>query len=389
MNRPVSNNIPFEPFDSATRSRFRRQLKAWYSKRARDLPWRKTGDAYRIWISEIMLQQTTVTTVVPYFERFINRFPTIHELAAAEQDEVLRHWEGLGYYSRARNIHKTAGLLVEQTDGEFPRTVEGLTALPGIGRYTAGAILSFAFDLPGAIVEANTLRLYSRLLCLEDDPRATRGQRALWGFAEHLLPRKDIGAFNQALMDLGAMVCTPTEPKCDECPVLSACRALASGRQHDVPLAAKKPEITDVIEVSVAICNDDRFLLRRNPEGQRWAGLWDFVRFPLGDAEGLVPIDGLKSRSAIPAKLVAHVEQSVEQFTGANASVDRFMKELRHSVTRYRIQLLCFLASVAEPLPESTDDLLWVSSSELDDFPLSTTGRKFAVLLQKQQPSLF
>ena len=385
----MSNESLFEPFDAAARSRFRRGLKAWYARRARDLPWRNAGDAYLVWISEIMLQQTTVTTVVPYFERFISRFPTIHELAAAEQDEVLRHWEGLGYYSRARNIHKTAKQLVEQSDGEFPRTVDGLTALPGIGRYTAGAILSFAFDLPGAIVEANTLRLYSRLLCLDENPRSSRGQKALWAFAEHLLPRKQIGPFNQSLMDLGAIVCTPNEPACSECPVRSCCRAFAAGRQHEIPIAAQRQEITPVIEVSVAVCCDGRFLLRRNPEGQRWAGLWDFVRFPLEDAEQLVPGSGLTTGRTVPRRLVSHVEQSVCELTGAEIQLERFLKELRHSVTRYRIRLQCFLATADQAVPESTDDLHWVPAVELSDYPLSTTGRKLATLLQRSQPTLF
>ncbi len=389
MSRRENNEPLFEPYDSATLTKLRRALKSWYSKRARDLPWRNIGEAYKVWISEIMLQQTTVATVVPYFERFIKRFPTIHDLAKAEQDEVLRHWEGLGYYSRARNIHKTAQHLVEHSDGVFPQTTDELTALPGIGRYTAGAIMSFAFDRPGAIVEANTLRLYSRLLCLEENPRATRGQKALWAFAEHLLPRKQIGPFNQALMDLGATVCTPNEPNCPECPLLTHCRAAHAGRQHEVPIAAPKPEVTPVIEVSVAVQHADRFLLRRYPEGQRWAGLWDFVRFPLDEAESLVPTFGLTASGRIPGQLIAHIEESVCQATGASIQLQRFLKELRHSVTRYRISLLCFLASAEQAIPAADKNLQWVTAEQLDDYPLSTTGRKLAVLVQRNQPTLF
>ena len=389
MNRRDSNKPLFEPYDSAELTQLRRSLKSWYAKRARDLPWRNIGEPYKVWISEIMLQQTTVATVVPYFERFINRFPTIHDLATAEQDEVLRHWEGLGYYSRARNIHKTAKRLVEQSDGLFPQTTDELTALPGIGRYTAGAIMSFAFDLPGAIVEANTLRLYSRLLNLEENPRATHGQKVLWAFAEHLLPRKKIGPFNQSLMDLGATVCTPNEPDCPECPLLPHCRAASAGRQHEIPMAAQKPEITPVIEVSVAIQHEDRFLLRRYPEGQRWAGLWDFVRFPLGDAESLVPASGLNTTSTVPRRLISHIETSVSETTGASIQLDRFLKELRHIVTRYRISLLCFLASTERAFPAPDENLQWVPAAQLDDYPLSTTGRKLAVLVQRNQPTLF
>ena len=379
----------FEPYDPATLKKLRRSLKSWSTKRARDLPWRNIGDPYRVWISEIMLQQTTVATVIPYFERFTKRFPTIHELASAEQDEVLRHWEGLGYYSRARNIHKTARLLVEQSDGVFPQTTDELTSLPGIGRYTAGAIMSFAFDRPGAIVEANTLRLYSRLLCLEENPRASHGQKVLWTFAGHLLPDRNIGPFNQSLMDLGATVCTPNQPACPECPLLPHCRAAHTGRQHEIPIAAQKPEITQVIEASIAIQHADRFLLRRYPEGQRWAGLWDFVRFPLGSAESLVPENGLKANKAVSRRLVSHLEQSVLDSTGAAIQLDRFLKELRHSVTRYRISLLCFLASTESAVPAPSENLHWVPAAKLDDYPLSTTGRKLAVLVQRNQPTLF
>jgi A/G-specific adenine glycosylase len=389
MSRRENSEPLFEPYDSVALTQFRRRLKSWYAKRARDLPWRNIGEPYRVWISEIMLQQTTVATVVPYFERFIERFPSIHELARAEQDEVLRHWEGLGYYSRARNIHKTAKLLVEQSDGEFPQTTDELTALPGIGRYTAGAIMSFAFDRPGAIVEANTLRLYSRLLCLEENPRATRGQKALWAFAENLLPRKNIGPFNQSLMDLGATVCTPNDPKCPECPLLPHCRAANTERQHEIPMAASKPEISSVIEVSVAIRHEDRFLLRRYPEGQRWAGLWDFVRFPLGNDEPLVPTAGLTTAGTVPKKLVSQIENSVLNATGAGIQLDRFLKELRHSVTRYRIRLLCFIATADHAIPKPNENLQWVPAAQLDEYPLSTTGRKLAVLVQRNQPTLF
>ena len=167
-------------------SRFRRGVRSWYKRNARDLPWRSTADAYRVWISEIMLQQTTVAAVLPYFERFVARFPSLAALAAAEEEEVLKYWEGLGYYSRARNLHKTARQLLSGHAGRFPESVEELQALPGIGRYTAGAIASFAFGLPAPIVEANTLRLYCRLMGYRGNPRGSEGQRLLWQFAKRV-----------------------------------------------------------------------------------------------------------------------------------------------------------------------------------------------------------
>jgi A/G-specific adenine glycosylase len=379
----------FEPLDSATRGRLRKNLKLWYAKRARSLPWRETGEAYPIWISEIMLQQTTVTAVVPYFEKFLARFPTIHDLAHAEQDDVLRHWEGLGYYSRARNIHRTAKQLVETADGEFPRTVEELMKLPGIGRYTAGAVLSFAFDIPAPIVEANTLRLFSRMLGYEDDPRAARGQKTLWAFAEHLLPRKNVGPFNQSIMELGSLVCTPSEPDCPSCPVRSSCLAFATGKQEEIPRKATRPAITQVIEVSVAVCHDGRFLLRQNPEGVRWAGLWDFVRFPLGERESLVPEAGFASGKPLARRFTAHVEQRVEEQTKLRVQIERFLAEQKHSVTRYQIRLQCLFASVDDPasLAES-ETLRWVGPADFEVYPLSTTGRKLAKLLQRDAQQL-
>ena len=378
----------FESLDSATRSGLRRRLKTWYAKRARSLPWRETGEAYPIWISEIMLQQTTVTAVVPYFEKFLARFPTIHELANAEQDDVLRHWEGLGYYSRARNILKTAKVLVEESDGVFPRTVDELTALPGIGRYTAGAILSFAFDIPAPIVEANTLRLFSRMLAYEDDPRASRGQKTLWAFAEHLLPRKEVGSFNQSIMDLGSLVCTPTKPDCPNCPVQKNCQAFALGKQEQIPPKASPPEITQVVEVSVAAQHDRQFLLRQNPEGQRWAGLWDFIRFPLED-EPLVPESGFGSGKPLAKRFLNYVEKTVFKQTGLEVQIERFLAEQKHTVTRYQIRLQCLLASVENP-GEFTESKTqhWVAPTEFDNYPLSTTGRKLARLLQKDGTQL-
>ena len=235
-------------FDANRLRRLRSGLTRWYARNARDLPWRRTGDAYSIWISEIMLQQTTVATVIPYFERFLKSFPTIGKLARAAEDEVLRHWEGLGYYSRARNIHKTARQLAAEQGGRFPESVEELVQLPGIGRYTAGAIASFAFDVRAPIVEANTLRLYCRLLGYDGDPRSTAGQRLLWEFAERILPRSHAGRFNQALMELGGTLCTPSEPDCETCPVRSCCTAFAQGRQAEIPVRARRPEVTAVTE---------------------------------------------------------------------------------------------------------------------------------------------
>ena len=383
--RPQTGEL-FEPYEASTLSQMRMKLRNWYRKRARDLPWRRTGNPYYIWISEIMLQQTTVAAVVPYFERFLQRFPDVETLATAEQGDVLRQWEGLGYYSRARNIHKAARHIVSELGGEFPRTTDGLVALPGIGRYTAGAIVSFAYDRPAPIVEANTLRLYSRLLGYDGDPRSTAGQRLLWAFAESIVPTKKPGEFNQSLMELGSQVCTPNDPDCESCPLLAGCRAFAAGRQHEIPVSARKPEITPVIEFVVAIECDRRYLLRQNPEGQRWAGLWDFVRFPIENGEALLTHSGLRPQRAIPAKLFRILRTRIADEVGADVAELRFLKEIRHSVTRYRIRLQCLHAEAGE-LPTLTEYLQAVEPEAFDDFPLSVTGRQLADLIVTEHVS--
>lgn len=322
-----------------------------------------------------MLQQTTVTAVIPYFERFLKKFPTLAKLAAAEEEEVLRLWEGLGYYRRARNIHKAARQIVEQ-GGSFPQDLEGLLQLPGIGRYTAGAIGSFAFDLRAPIVEANTLRLYCRLLGYEGDPRSASGQELLWEFAESILPARNPGEFNQALMELGQTICTPANPACEHCPVKACCAAFARNAQETIPQPARKPEITSVIESSVAIRKGKQFLLLRRHAEERWAGLWDFPRFE-GEA-------GNFPHTELPALL--------QKEYGVQVSASEPFTEIRHSVTRFRITLRCFIADWKHGRPaDRLRESRWVPLSKLAEYPLSVTGRKLALLLNDEQrePRLF
>ncbi len=366
--------------------RFRRNLRAWYTRHARDLPWRNTRDPYRVWISEIMLQQTTVAAVIGYFERFMARFPTVEELASAAEEEVLRCWEGLGYYSRARNLHKTARLISTQSAGRFPNDVEALVKLPGIGRYTAGAIVSFAFDRRAPIVEANTLRLYSRLLGFRGDPRSGTGRRMLWEFAERVLPRQLPGRFNQALMELGATICTPHEPSCPECPVRSCCRAFAEELQREIPAPPSRVKITAVTEASVAVRKDDLYLLRRCSERERWAGLWDFPRFRVADGTAPAGNSGRKrSTTDVPNTVSDGLKRTLQadivNTTGVAAEIGVLLTEIRHSVTRYRIRLLCLLAEHRSGSPDRSQDSRWVHPADFGEFPLSVTGRKFAALL--------
>ena len=312
-----------------------------------------------------MLQQTTVVAVVPYFERFLQRFPSVHELAAADESEVLKLWEGLGYYSRARNIHKAARMIVDQSGGIFPTDVQQLHNLPGIGRYTAGAIASFAYDQRAPIVEANTLRLYCRLLGYDGDPRSTEGQRVLWEFAQAILPKTQPGRFNQALMELGATVCSPKSPECESCPVSLCCAAFREGTQATIPQLARRAELTDVTEASIAVRRQQAYLLRRRTPGERWAGLWDFVRFQLSPG----PVD------------VSKIVAAVHQQTGLNVELGPQLAELKHGVTRYRITLKCFTADSVSGTLHGGQEWEWVKPRKFDEFPLSVTGRKFAKLL--------
>ncbi len=367
------------PWTDANTRLVQKELPRWFARFARELPWRETRDPYRIWVSEIMLQQTTVTAVKPFYERFLARFPTIESLAFSQEEEVLRLWEGLGYYSRGRNLRKAAIMLVEQFEGALPCTIDELRRLPGIGRYVAGAVASFAFGKRAAIVEANTLRLYCRLLGFEGDPRNSTGQEQLWSFAESLLPMREVGDFNQALMDLGSTVCTPKNPACPRCPLLSVCRAAVAGSQDRIPQKAKRPEITDVTELTVAVLHEDRVLLRRRGPDERWAGMWDFPRFACEAGEKLRSVDQL----AKLARSQLRGEYGVEV-----RDLERVL-EVKHAVTRYRIHLHGFQGHVvgrSSRLEElikanSESNLRWVACESLGELPLSVTARQLAVLL--------
>ena len=262
-----------------------RSLVAWFRKAARDLPWRHTRDPYAILVSEIMLQQTQVATVIPFYKRWLARFPDFASLAAAEESEVLSVWQGLGYYSRARNLHRAAKTVVEKHDGEIPRDPALIRALPGIGRYTAGAVASFAFDLPEPLVDANVARVLARLLDLQQPVDSTAGQRALWETATALVPEKDARTFNGALMELGALVCTPRAPRCGECPVRPHCAASAHGTAESLPRKKPRRKTSALSEHCAWIVRRGRILLEQQT-GKRWRGLWKLPALPAApDAE--------------------------------------------------------------------------------------------------------
>ena len=337
-----------------------------------------------------MLQQTQVATVIPYFQRFIAALPRVEHLAAADEQQVLRLWEGLGYYRRARQLHAAAKTIVAEHAGQFPSDPAAIAKLPGIGRYTAAAIASIAFGAQAAILEANTRRLYARLLAHRGELESSAAQARLWSFAEHLLPKQDCGTFNQALMELGATICQPRSPQCEACPVAELCPTFALGLQDEIPQATRKVKIEDVHEAAVIVRSPQgQVLVLRYEPGQRWAGLWDFVRFPLPESQTLQAADAA-SAAGLPTFLASEVQRR----TGYQVAVEpRAIAQIKHPVTRYRITLQAFVAQLAGPhgrqakpttANEATqNESTWVDVAELHHLPLSATGRKLARLVEK------
>lgn len=266
----------------------RRALVSWYRTSRRDLPWRRTRDPYRIWISEVMLQQTTVNAVIPYYRRFVLAFPTVRALASACLDEVLAAWSGLGYYRRARHLHQASRLVVDRHGGRFPRRLEEALALPGIGRYTAGAVLSIAFGARLPVVDGNVARVLSRLFLLRGPHSAAR-RRRLWSIAAGLAAgAASPGDLNQALMELGATVCAPVDPACRDCPVARRCAARAAGLEKRIPPPRRTRRPVNIRTAVAVVSRDGRFLMRRQEDEALLHGLWEFPAVgPGSDSEGL------------------------------------------------------------------------------------------------------
>ncbi len=371
-------------------------LLAWYAEHGRRLPWRESRDAYRIWLSEIMLQQTTVAAVIPYFERFTERYPTVRDLAAASVDDVLRLWEGLGYYSRARNLHRTALRIVAEYNGEFPADLFELQQLPGVGRYTAGAIASFAFDIPAPIVEANTQRLYARLMALEDDIRTTAAVKQLWAFAESIVSRDRPADFNQAVMDLGARVCTVADPDCHSCPLAVHCVAYREQLQDELPRRGAVQQITPVNELTVVIRRGDKVLVRLRGNAERWTAMWDFPRLEVTDQQlaevprgvqrtGRGKVVAASLFTADQEPLGDELAEQIQQQCGLLPGVPEESLQRSYSVTRYRVQMLAIACPVSGRLQRSLPNgYCWKSLQELTELPMPRTGRQIVEWLHRR-----
>lgn len=287
--------------DGSTSKKIQTNLLQWFKKNHRDLPWRKTIDPYAIWVSEIMLQQTQVKTVIPYYHKFLKAFPTIRSLARADLSKVLKIWEGLGYYSRARNLHRAAKTILNHFNGKIPDNLKDLQRLPGIGRYTAGAILSIAFNQEVPILDGNVKRVLSRLYAISGASQKTKN--LLWKYSASLIPDGHASSFNQALMDLGAMICTPKDPLCSKCPIKTVCKAFRLGKPERFPFQAVKKVLPHMEAVAVVIQKDGKALIRQRPLKGFLGGLWEFPNWPIVGRKDLMEYLRLKVKDDIGLKV--------------------------------------------------------------------------------------
>ena len=339
-----------------TPSSFTTDLLRWYAENRRELPWRDTQDPYLIWLSEVILQQTRIQQGWAYWERFVHRWPTVDSLAAASEDEVLRLWQGLGYYSRARNLHAAAKQIVQI--GGFPRTYEAIRSLKGVGDYTAAAIASFAFGLPHAVVDGNVYRVLSRHFGIDTPINTTEGKKLFSSLANQLLPADQPAAFNQAMMDFGAIQCTPQSPRCVICPFTVTCDALRTGRIDSLPVKEKKLTIKTRHFAYLYIRCQQSTAFHRRSAGDIWQGLWEPLLFesddspsPLGELEG-----------AANAKLHDFIRQS-----GVEGTLTLLKSQVKHVLT-HRILLADFyLWDVPSP-PSLPPTYEWLPESSLDDY---------------------
>ena len=347
------------------KTRIQTQLLRWFAKRARDLPWRRTRDPYAIWVSEVMLQQTQVATVIPYFRRFLRLFPTVRRLAHANLSEVLMAWEGLGYYSRARNLHRAARVVLDQFRGKIPESLQDLLNLPGIGRSTAGAILSIAYNQDVPILDGNVKRVLSRLFAVAGDPSKGRIQEHLWHLSESLLPKKQANPFNQALMDLGATVCTPKESLCNLCPVRSFCKAQVLGNPGKYPGRAKRKKVPHVEGVSAAIVRDGKVLLHQRPPRGFSGGLWEFPNWKIARQENL-KVD---------------LKKWIKNETHLKVTVGDRIGTFEQTYSHFKLTLHVYHCQTLEGEASGR----WVRIRDLSRFPMSRIHRRIASALSEDR----
>lgn len=340
----------------------------WYQAHARDLPWRNTGDPYAIWVSEIMLQQTRVETVIPYYSRWLKKFPTINSLAQASQQEVLSTWEGLGYYSRARHLHQAAQIVASDFGGQLPQDTKQLVLLPGIGRYTAGAITSIAFGMGEPVLDGNIRRVLARHFDVQEPAGSSAGEKQLWQLAAENLPPGRAGEYNQALMDLGALICTPRDPTCEACPLSKSCKANQLGVQNQRPVKVSRPEIPHYLVSSAIIRRNQRVLIAQRPPRGLLGGLWEF---PGGKVE--------------PGEdLVISLQREICEELGVEINIGSPFGIYQHAYTHFRVTLHAFLCELNGRRPRALfhTQIAWSSIANLPDYPMGKIDRQISNSLQ-------
>ncbi len=333
-------------------------LLAWYKANKRSFPWRDHPDPYAVWVSEIMCQQTRVETVIPYFETWMKKFPTVKALAAATEHDVLNEWEGLGYYTRARNLHKAAKVVVDKFKGELPRNLDELQSLPGIGRYTVGAIASLAFRMDEPTLDGNIRRIFSRLFDMEEYADSQEGEKILWELAAKNLPEGRAGDYNQALMDLGAMVCLPKNPRCLLCPLMTLCKARENGTQELRPAMKPKKQIPTYIYAAAVIVERGRVLLSQRPRDGLLGGMWEFPNVRVVGDPGKELVKALKRATRI----------QVERGEG--------LGQVSHAYSHFKVIAHPFLCMKVE-VPKNKN-LKWVKLKDLEDYPMGKVDRQIA-----------
>jgi A/G-specific adenine glycosylase len=341
-----------------SKQKIQTKLLQWFKKNERDLPWRKTRDPYAIWVSEIMLQQTQVATVIPYYKKFLKSFPTLHHLAKANLSKVLKVWEGLGYYSRARNLHRASQIVLNHFNGKIPDTLKDLLSLPGIGRSTAGSILSFAFHKDAPILDGNAKRVLSRLFAVSSNPVKSKTEGLLWQISESLIPKGFSNPFNQALMDLGSMLCTPKDPQCPRCPLHRFCKGRASGEPERFPTKSIKKKIPHIEAISAVIEENGKVLLKQRPLKGLLGGLWEFPNWRI-EGEG---------------RLRLRLRNRIQKEMGMNVEVKESIGIFRQTFSHFKLTLQVFHC---QPLNGKAKGK-WVPIRNLHLFPMSRIHRKIA-----------
>ena len=350
---------------------FSKHLLNWYKINARVLPWRGHPDPYAVWVSEIMLQQTRVETVIPYFLKWMRQFPDIPSLARAPEQEVLRAWEGLGYYSRARNLRKAARVVLEKFDGSLPQEHTQLLGLPGIGAYTAAAIASIAFGQDQAVLDGNVKRVLARVQNFAKPVNTPAAEKELRVRAAALLPTGQAGIFNQAMMDLGATICLPRNPLCTGCPVANLCQARQHNLQSHLPVITEKAPIPHYIVTAAVISRGDTVLLAKRPSDGLLGGLWEY---PGGKVEG----DETHEQA---------LQRELQEELGVSIRVGEHVGDYRHAYTHFRVTLHAYHARIESGTPAALEasEIRWVGLSDLEQYPMGKIDRRISLDLQQME----